>query len=123
MLRLREFWSGYRSDEPIALFRQGFNVGGIRGFIPQGEPDLADGVVEPLVELNESRLTPNLISQLLASDNLASVLNQNPKHTQRLRLDFDRAAVAKEILGGGIQLEWPKPQAAASVTRHGSSPP
>ena len=78
MLRFLEFWSGYSSDEPIALFRQGFNVGGIRGVIPQGEPDLPDGVVEPLVELNESGLTPNF--------NLVTACSTE---ILRLRLNFD----------------------------------
>jgi hypothetical protein len=61
-------------------------------------------------------------SNQLASDNLASMLDQNTKHTERLRLNFDWATVEEETLGGGIELESPQPQAAAVVTRHGSPP-
>jgi hypothetical protein len=50
------------------------------------------------------------------------MLDQNTKHTERLRLNFDWATVEEETLGGGIELESAKPQTVAAVARHGSPP-
>jgi hypothetical protein len=56
--------------------------------------------------------------QLLAGNDLAGVLRQNPQHAQWLRLNFDRTPFAQEFSGAGIQFEIPETQPDVSVDSH-----
>ena len=58
-----------------------------------------------MVEINEGTLGPQQLAEIVASDNLATALEQKPQHLKRLILQFDADAISAEFAGLKICFE------------------
>src|SRR6266436_9381246 len=107
--------------EAVAATRNGFHKAGSLGGVAEGLTDFADRFVEPVVEIHKSVRGPEFLLQLLASYELAGLLNQHGQKLEGLFLKADSQTVLAQFAGAKIQLENPKtePPTLVKVFLHG----
>ena len=108
-------------EEAVAATRNGFHEAGALGGVAKGLTDLVDRLVEPVIEIHESVCGPECFLDLLASDDLAGVLEQHRQDLEGLFLKTNSQAVLAQFASAKIQLENPKtePPAKLRVFWHG----
>jgi len=67
--------------------------------------DAPDGRVEAVVEVNEGISRPQAIVQIVASDDLSRLFQNQRQYLERLLLDFDLDAATAELAGVQVKLE------------------
>ncbi len=103
------------SDELVAAFGNGPNVPRrLRGIAQRGA-DLRDAVVQPGIEIDKRAATPNRLTQLIACDYFAGMLEQHAEYLRGLCLQAHRRPVAPQFPGGRIEFENAKPNAGHST--------
>jgi len=93
------------ADETISAAGQGLNVFGVLRGIAQHFANPGDGIVQAVVEIDEGVSRPELTPQLLASDEAASTLQQNPKNLDGLTLQAQLHATFPQLSRLEIQFE------------------
>src|SRR5216684_249386 len=108
-------------EEAVAATSNGFYKAGTLGGGAEGLTDFADRFVEPVVEIHKSVRGPEFLLQLLASYELAGLLNQHGQKLEGLFLKADSQTVLAQFAGAKIQLENPKtePPTLVKVFLHG----
>jgi hypothetical protein len=129
MRKSGQFWTASWScidnlnlgEEAVAATSNGFHKAGTLGGVAQGLTDFADRFVETVVEIHESVREPEFFLKLLASYDLAGVLDQHRQELEGLFLQADSQAVLPQFASPKIKLENPKtePHAVVKVFLHG----
>jgi hypothetical protein len=102
-------------EKAIAATRNGFHEAGALGGVTEGFTDFVDGFIEPVIEIHESVRGPNFSLELLASDDLAGMVEQHNENLQWLFLEADAEAVFAQFTGAKVQFKNPKPEASANL--------
>ena len=102
-------------EEAVAATSNGFHKAGTLGGVAEGLTDFADRFVEPVVEIHESVRGPELLLELLASYDLAGMLEQHRQDLEGLFLKPDSQAVLAQFASAKIQFENPKTEPPASA--------
>lgn len=107
-----------RNEKPVAPARQGLQIDRVGRRVSQGNPDPADREVEPLLELDEGVLAPEMALDLLAGDDLAGAPREQLQQPGRLRLERDPHAVPEQLAAVRPQLVRAEEQAGAFRVLH-----
>ena len=107
--------SGDLREEAVAATSNGFHEAGALGGVAKGLTDLVDRFVEPVIEIHESVCGPERFLNLLASDDLAGVLEQHRQDLEGLFLKPNSQAVLAQFASSKIQLENPKTEPPTRV--------
>src|SRR6266851_5308901 len=102
-------------EEAVAAASNGFHKAGTLGGVAEGLTDFADRFVEPVVEIHESVRGPEFFLKLLASYDLAGVLEQHRQELERLLLKANPQTVFTQFAGTKIQFENPKSETPVEV--------
>jgi hypothetical protein len=94
--------------KPISSTGYGFDVPRLLGGIPLGRSQLIHRCVEALLEVDERSFAPDLVAELVPSNDLARVLEQNDQNRERLTGQPDANAALEQLAGRGIHFERPK---------------
>ena len=83
-------------NEPVAAARDGFDKPRRVGRVPESVTQPLDNDVQTVLKIDEGVFWPEPLSQLLTSDELAGVLEQQCERLKRLLLQVDaRARLSK----------------------------
>jgi hypothetical protein len=74
----------YSADKAIAAFREGLNEPRPGRRISEHVTQLADGLVDRAVEIDERSIGPQPLAKLLSCDHEARMLDQREQQTERL---------------------------------------
>ena len=74
----------HRNQKSISPTRESFDEPGIIGIVPQRFAQSVDRFIQPLLEIDERILRPELIVQFLAGDDLTRLLKKSRKDLERL---------------------------------------
>jgi hypothetical protein len=96
----------YGANEAVTAARNGFDVTWLVCVVSEGGADLIDGEVDAAFEVDECVVSPNVLVDLFAGDNLSGALCQEQEHGKRLRLEPDQVAALTQLTTGGIECEW-----------------
>jgi len=117
--RVRSFQLG---DKPIPAAGDGLDEFGLAGIVLQRIPDLADGFVDPVLEIDEGAVVPDFLPDGVARDQLSRLACQKLEQAQSLRRQFDGMPAAAQLFGFQIDLVARKPQHLRSRKSHRSKP-
>jgi hypothetical protein len=98
------FWIVERANKPVSARRNGFDIARSINRIIQGTPQAIHSSVQPMVEIHKRLVGPDLISQLLASHDLAGAGEQNQQHLERLARQFDSDTTVENFPCGGVYI-------------------
>ena len=98
----------YRTDEPVAQPRQGFDIARCLGGILQCLPQALNGRVDTVVELDDGPVRPEFVVHRLARNHFAWIRQQHGQHLDGLIGNADLDPVAAKLSRTQIQLEHPK---------------
>lgn len=85
-----------QANKPVSALRQRLYVRRTSGVVLQGAPDLADAIVEALVEVDPCAV-PDFAPQFVACDDLSVARDQEREHTGRLWLKRNLLAAAPQM--------------------------
>jgi hypothetical protein len=97
-----------RPNKPVTPPRHGFDVAWVFGGIAKRPPQLIDGGVEAVLEIDEGPFPPDLLAQLLACHHLAGTLEQEKQNGEGLTRQANATAALQQLTGGGVHFERPK---------------
>src|SRR6185436_5536221 len=107
------------SDEPVAAPRHRLYVARFIRRFPECLPQLLDGGVDAVVELDDGVVGPELLSNLFAQHYLAGIFQKHEQDLEGLLVKPDLQAMLAELRGSNVQLNRPKAD-TASLPRIGS---
>jgi hypothetical protein len=102
-----------RCDELVTDLLDRLDEHRFRRVVAKRLPDLADAVVQALIEFDKRRRVPDGALQFLARDDVTGAVDQNGQHSGRLRLQTDAAPIFQKCGGLQVQLETSKPPPTA----------
>jgi len=102
-------------EEAVSATSNGFYKAGTLRGVAEGFANFADRFVEPVVEIHESVRGPEFFLKLLASYDLAGVLEQHRQELERLLLKANPQTVFTQFAGTKIQFENPKSETPVEV--------
>jgi hypothetical protein len=79
---------------------------------------LADGKIEPSLEIDECLLTPQMLFQLLARDHLSRPFQQIVEQLERLELQGYRFSSPSQFSGSGSKLEITETEKTRRASGH-----
>ena len=97
-------------EKPVSPSSDGLDEAGALRGIAQRVPELADRLVEAVIEV-DGRPRPQQAVQLLPRDQLPRPLEQDDQEPEGLLLQPKAPALLQELPGSGIGLEHPEPEA------------
>ncbi|MEJ1937493.1 hypothetical protein WDZ92_45440, partial [Nostoc sp. NIES-2111] len=101
--RSRESLDGL--DEAVALFGESFDELGFAGGLAEGEADLADGVVQALVEFDVGAMGPEGELDFFPRHEAASGSEENFQDASWLWGELGGEAGVEEFSGRGVEFE------------------
>jgi len=81
------------SEKAVTMPRDGLKVERIVGVVAQGCPDLLDALIDALLEVNESVVSPELLLNFVARHQLAGVAGEQCEEFEGLGRKFQQCAV------------------------------
>src|SRR5205814_8887156 len=106
------------ADEAIAAAADGFDIPGRLRRIADRRPQLVDGIVQSVVEVDERIGGPEPEPQRLARDHLARPFEQRNQQLKRLFLQAQPAAAFPQFSRRGIDIEHTKPKKGKTTSPH-----
>src|SRR5579884_3405628 len=94
-----------RCNETVASARLGFDETRVRGGVAQRFAQLVDSSIQAVVEIDEGIGGPEAVAEVFAGDDIARALEQDNQYLERLFLELDFAAIAKEFARADIGFE------------------
>jgi hypothetical protein len=94
-----------RGDEPVAYSRQCLDVPWVVGRIAENCPQLLDGAIQPVFEVDERIRRPQPVLQLVPRYNLFGTFEKDDEDGERLSWQPDPNTVFPQLAPGGIQFE------------------
>ena len=91
-----------RGDETIATLRDGLQVNRLVRIILEDAPDLPDGKIQAMLEVDVGIGAPDLVHQFLARDDFSGPCGKDCQHLGRLRLQLQRNIVASQFAGSTV---------------------
>ena len=95
-----------------------FDVSRILGRIAEGLPQLVDRGVEPVLEIDESIISPNLLAQFIAADDMVGAFEQGHQDLERLLLDLDPDTMLPQLSGYAVNFEGAKSRVFLRLRMH-----
>src|SRR5207244_1798340 len=102
----------HRSQEPIPSPRQSLDEPRIVRRFAQRFPQLVNGSIQAVVEIDEGFGLPELGAQLFAGDDFAGPLQEQGEDMERLFLELNPHALLAQLPCAQVHLEGSKPQYA-----------
>src|SRR5215470_4689134 len=94
-----------RTDKAISPAWQGFNKTGTAGVFAEGFPQPGDGVVQAVIEVDESVGGPQPVAQLIPGDDLAGLFQKNHQYLKRKALNRELDATFAQFRGAEVQFK------------------
>jgi len=94
-----------RGEKAVTMPRDGLKVERIVGVVAQGCSDLLDALIDALLEVNESVVSPELLLNFVACHQLAGVGGEQRQEFERLGRKFQQRAVFTQFFQVEIELE------------------
>jgi hypothetical protein len=105
-----------RSNETIAIARNGLDESRAIGGIAKRLPQLSDRGVQAVVEADERVCRPEALPQLVARDDGTASIQEQGERVEWLVLQVYPSATLSEFAGLDVQLENTKPDDRAAGT-------
>src|SRR5882724_757211 len=91
--------------EAVAFANYGFDEAWVFWVVAQGLPEFSDGGVDAMLGLNEDVLAPEFVDDLFACDEVAVPAGQQDQQLHGNFFEFQRPAVATQLIAAQIQLK------------------
>lgn len=98
-------WLGGTSDEPVPLAGHCFNKDRCFGRILKGSAQLADGGIDPALDVHMDAIPPQARGDLVPADELALAFDHENHQLERDAFDFHRLGPVEESKTGGVKLK------------------
>ena len=98
-------WHHALCAQAIAAPWDGLDVSGLARRVSERAANLADAVVQRVVQLHVGRLTPNGTPQLVVGYQFPGSQDELCEHRRRLRLQSRHGVPAAQFAGRGVELE------------------
>ena len=102
------------SDEAVAAPRQSLDVAGFLGRIGQDVAQLLDGAVQTGIEVNKSVCRPEFLTEFLARNYVAGMLEQKREYLEGLVLKLQADAVLVQLARTQVDFEGAEARLAGS---------
>jgi hypothetical protein len=115
----------HRSQESVAVARDGFDIPGIFCRIAQSRTQLGHRLVQAAVKIHKRVRRPKPLAQFVSSHNFAGMIQQQAQNLEGLLLELDPNAAFAQLSGPFIYFENAKPASLCTAVRglHDTTPP
>ena len=96
------------SDKAVAETREGLNVNGGFGGIVKDVADTLDGVIQAVIEINESVGGPKGLVEFLALDKVSGFLEEKAQNLKCLGAEAKPDALVEQLLRGLMKFKGPE---------------
>lgn len=94
-----------RHQEAVAAPGQRLDKAGVIGGVAEGFSQFVDRCIQPIVEIDEGILRPQLGAQLFTTDQFTRTLQQEREHLKRLFLQLDPLTLLPQLTAAHIHLK------------------
>ena len=98
------------SDKTVAASRYRLDVPRVIGRIAKGSPQFVDRRIQPMFEIDERSVGPELLAQFLTTDKIARFGDEKKQNLERLTGEADTPTVLGQFTGVSIHLKRSKYQ-------------
>jgi hypothetical protein len=94
-----------RADETVTVARDCLDKAWFLGIIAQCCSNLVDGEVDAAFEIDKGVVSPDVLVNFFAGDDLSSAFYEQEKNSELLPLELDHTAALAQLAIGGIEFE------------------
>jgi len=115
--RRDDFGGVRRGEEAIAAPGEGLNEPRVGRRVPECLPQLVDGGIEAVIEVDERVGRPQRLAELLPGHDLVGPRQERDEDPERPLLEADPGAAPPQLTGVEVGLEHPEPDDAPPISR------
>ena len=95
----------YRRNKPIALSGYSLDESRFVGIISEGLPDFSNGAIDAVVGVDKDGLAPNSLHNLIAGDDVSSLLHEEQQNLHWDALQFEHTPTSPQFVGVKVEFE------------------